>query len=77
MQRGPITQMIRGGGPHTRRKDMAMSNLGNEIRIHGHVIRWSAVGARWEVWRGGQVVGRKERLREAIDLARGMNHVNS
>lgn len=49
---------------------MTMTNH-NEIRIHGHVIRRSAMGARWEVWRGGQVVGRKVRLADAIITARG------
>lgn len=51
---------------------MFMTNC-NEIRINGHVIRWSMVGERWEVWRGGQIITRKERLRAAIELARGVN----
>lgn len=44
----------------------------NETRIHGHVIRWNAMGERWEVWRGGQIIGRKVRLGDAIITARGV-----
>lgn len=45
-------------------------NQANIIKINGHLIKWDSRIGRYVVELRGQIVARRERLREAIELAR-------